>query len=109
MRGRDVPRCGAGHVLTFVSDGSLSFLGQGGEFRAAARGSFFICLRRPLFFQQRKKRGKETPPKTTFLDFLTRLHLPLILLFSVHADVVPLKFHLNIALSLLLFSLPLLL
>ena len=34
-----------------------------------------LCLRRPLFFQQRKKRGKETPPKTTFLDFLTRLHM----------------------------------
>ena len=40
----------------------------------------FLCLRRPLFFQQRKKRGKETPPKTTFLDFLTRLHPPLITL-----------------------------
>ena len=40
----------------------------------------FSCLRRPLFFQQRKKRGKETPPKTTFLDFLTRLHPPLITL-----------------------------
>jgi len=39
----------------------------------------FICLRRPLFFQRRKKREKETPPKTTFLDFLARLHLPLIL------------------------------
>ena len=39
----------------------------------------FLCLRRPLFFQQRKKRGKETPPKTTFLDFLTRLHPPRIL------------------------------
>ena len=38
----------------------------------------FLCLRRPLFFQQRKKRGKETPPKTTFLDFLTRLRPQLI-------------------------------
>ena len=38
----------------------------------------FSCLRRPLFFQQRKKRGKETPPKTTFLDFLTRLRPQLI-------------------------------
>ena len=37
--------------------------------------SMFSCLRRPLFFQQRKKRGKETPPKTAFLDFLARLHL----------------------------------
>ena len=37
-----------------------------------------FCLRRPLFFQQRKKRGKETPPKTTFLDFLTRLRPQLI-------------------------------
>ena len=26
----------------------------------------FSCLRRPLFFQQRKKRGKETPPKLRF-------------------------------------------
>ena len=39
----------------------------------------FSCLRRPLFFQRRKKRGKETPPKTTFLDFLARLRSPLIL------------------------------
>ena len=38
----------------------------------------FLCLRRPLFFQQRKKRGKETPSKTTFLDFLTRLRPQLI-------------------------------
>ena len=38
----------------------------------------FLCLRRPLFFQQRKKRGKETPPKTTILDFLTRLRPQLI-------------------------------
>ena len=44
--------------------------------------SVLFCLRRPLFFQQRKKRGKETPPKTTFLDFLARLHLPLITLNS---------------------------
>jgi len=40
----------------------------------AAVSFFFSCLRRPLFFQQRKKRGKETPPKTTFLNFLARLH-----------------------------------
>ena len=46
---------------------------------APAWESVLFCLRRPLFFQQRKKRGKETPPKTTFLDFLTRLHPPRIL------------------------------
>ena len=36
-----------------------------------------FAFRRPLFFQQRKKRGKEAPPKTTFLDFLARLHMVL--------------------------------
>ena len=68
-----------------------------------------FCLRRPLFFQQRKKRGKETPPKTTFLDFLARLRPLFIPLVFWHANKAPIKFHLNIASSLLLFSPPLLL
>ena len=66
----------------FASEGVLSFPVDGGEFRAPARvtfGNSLFCLRRPLFFQQRKKRGKETPPKTTFLDFLARLHVVFIL------------------------------
>ena len=69
----------------------------------------FLCLRRPLFFQQRKKRGKETPPKTTFLDFLCAPSPAAYLDRIYHANAVPSKFHLNVALSLLLFPLPLLL
>ena len=68
-------------VRFFVSDESLSLPKVMKGYSAPRRGSLSsFCLRRPLFFQQRKKRGKETPPKTTFLDFLARFYLPLILL-----------------------------
>ena len=41
---RGVPRPGAGSFLLFVSDGSLSFLGERGTFRAPARGAFFFFV-----------------------------------------------------------------
>mgnify|MGYP004502622317 CR=1 FL=1 len=60
----------AGFLFSFCLRGGTTFFpGRRGEFRAPARvtfGNSLFCLRRPLFFQQRKKRGKETPPKTTF-------------------------------------------
>ena len=60
MAGAGVPRLWARRgVLTFVSDGLFSFSSEEGKFRAPARGSFFICLRRVTFFSWRKKVTKE--------------------------------------------------
>ena len=53
-----VSRPGAGSFLLFVADGSLSFLGERGTFRAPARVTF-LCLRRVTFFPWRKKVTKE--------------------------------------------------
>ena len=58
---------------TGVSDGPLYFLSARRVPRLRARVTFgrsgplhrlSLCLRRPHFFQQRKKWGKRTPPKT---------------------------------------------
>ena len=77
--------CAKGGVMAEGHDGGIvciGFLPRHSEPVTDVTGvgirSPFLCLRRPLFFQQRKKRGKETPPKTTFLDFLTRLRPQLI-------------------------------
>ena len=77
--------CEKGGVMAEGHDGGIvciGFLPRHSEPVTDVTGvgicSPFLCLRRPLFFQQRKKRGKETPPKTTFLDFLTRLRPQLI-------------------------------
>ena len=48
------------------------FTGGGGVsefFRTAARGASFSCLRRPHFFQQRKKWGKERRQKPMVFGF----------------------------------------
>ncbi len=77
--------CAKGGVMAEGHDGGIvciGFLPRHSEPVTDVTGvgirSPFLCLRRPLFFKQRKKRGKETPPKTTFLDFLTRLRPQLI-------------------------------
>ena len=77
--------CAKGGVMAEGHDGGIvciGFLPRHSEPVTDVTGvgirSPFLCLRRPLLFQQRKKRGKETPPKTTFLDFLTRLRPQLI-------------------------------
>ena len=68
---------------TGVSDGPLYFLSARRVPRLRARVTFgrsgplhrlSLCLRRPHFFQQRKKRGKERRQNQWFLEFLSSDH-----------------------------------
>ena len=68
---------------TGVSDGPLYFLSARRIPRPRARVTFgrsgplhrlSLCLRRPLFFQQRKKWGKERRQKPMVLEFLSSDH-----------------------------------
>ena len=69
---------GAGCSIAFVGKGCCFALrrgayiahgGAGAVPRLRARGAFFSCLRRPHFFQQRKKWGKERRQKPMVFGF----------------------------------------
>ena len=102
------PRC----IRCFASGGLLSFPGEKREFRACGRGSLlaihFFASGGLFSFSSERKEEKKRRQKLRFWISL-RGFTWFYLVYFCHANVVPRKFHLNIALSLLLGALPLLL
>ena len=79
------------------------------EFRAPARGTFLLLSPTASFLSAAKEKRKRNAAKNYVFGFPYAASPDFSLVEISHANVVPRKFHLNIALSLLLFSLPLLL
>ena len=79
------------------------------EFRAAARGTFLLLPPAASFLSAAKEKRKRNAAKNYVFGFPYAASPDFSLVEISHANVVPWKLHRNIALSLLLGALPLLL
>ena len=93
----------------FASEGVLSFPVENREFRACGRGELFELSPTASFLSAAKEKRKRNAAKNYVFGFPCAASHGFYLAKISHANVVPRKFRLNIALSLLLGALPLLL